>query len=133
MNSNTFELATRQKVRFSTTRGNVGTEDLWDLSLEDLDVVAQGLYEQAGSTKKSFIKKKDTTNRTAALKLDVVVFIINTKMEEEEKRRTAVERKAKRTQLMELIAKKQDDALSRKSIATLQAELDKLDDGDEAE
>lgn len=51
--------------------------------------------------------------------------------EEQESRKLAAERKAKREKLIELIGKKEDDKLSRSSIATLKAELDKLDDGEE--
>jgi len=134
MNINIFELATRQKLRFPSTRGQVGTEDLWDLSLEDLDTVAKGLSKQVKeSSEESFIKKPSTGNKKVQLQLDVVVSIINTKLAEAEKAKTAAERKAKRNQLMELISKKQDDALSRKSITSLQAELDKLDDDEEGE
>src|SRR5882757_9657814 len=134
MNINIFELATRQKLRFPSTRGQVGTEDLWDLSLKDLDTVAKGLSKQVKeSSEESFIKKPSTGNKKVQLQLDVVVSIINTKLAEAEKAKTAAERKAKRNQLMELISKKQDDALSRKSITSLQAELDKLDDDEEGE
>ena len=36
---NLFEMATRNKMRFSSTKGELSVEDLWDLSDKDLDVV----------------------------------------------------------------------------------------------
>lgn len=134
MNLNIFEQASRQKFRYATNRGNITTEDLWDLSLEDLDTAAKALNKQVkSSSEESFIKKTTTSNKKLELQLEVVKSIINTKLEEQENRKLAAERKQKREKLIELIAKKEDDSMSRKSIASLKAELDKLDDGEEEE
>lgn len=133
MNTNIFELATKQKLRFSTTRGNVGVEDLWDLTLEQLDDTARLINKKVKETsEESFINKRSTGDKAMQLRLDVVVSIINTKLEEESRRKNAAERKVKREAILKLMADKQDDALKRKSLASLQAELDKLeDDGEE--
>ena len=51
-----FEKASKLKLRFSTNRGELSIEDLWDLSLESLDQIAVAIdkaLETAG--KKSFI------------------------------------------------------------------------------
>ena len=134
MNVNVFEQASRQKFRFSTTRGNITTEDLWDLSLDDLDTVAKGINKLVkASEEESFVKKTSTGNKKAVTQLEVVKSIIATKLEEQENRKLATERKAKREKLLELIAQKEDTAMSKKSIASLKAELDKLDDGEEEE
>lgn len=128
MNSNIFEAATRAKLRFATHRGNIGTEDLWDLTLEDLDTVAKSLNKQVKeSSEESFIKKQSSGNRTLVLKFELVVYVINIKLTEAEKRKTMAERRAKQNQLLELISQKENDALSRKSIANLRAELEKLE------
>lgn len=132
MNVNVFEQASRQKFRFATTRGNITTEDLWDLSLEDLDTVAKNLNKLVkASEEESFIKKANTGNKKAATQLEVVKSIIATKLEDQERRKLAADRKIKRERLVELIAQKEDTAMSKKSIASLKAELDKLDDGEE--
>lgn len=129
MNANIFELATKQKLRFGTNRGQVGVEDLWDLSLEELDKIAGGLDEELKKTSgKSFIRKQNTVDKKVSLKLDVVVSVINTKLEEDEKRKLIADRKAKRNQLLELIAAKENDVLSRKSITALRAEYEKLEE-----
>lgn len=129
MNANIFELATKQKLRFSTNRGQVGTEDLWDLSLEDLDSIAKTVNKQLKeSSEESFIHKQNMGDKKLTLRLSVVVSIIDTKLEEEEKRKTAAEKKVKRNQLLELILAKENDALGRKSIAALRAEYEKLEE-----
>lgn len=135
METNVFELATRQKFRFATTKGGVGVEDLWDLSLEELDTIAKAINKavKESSSDESFIKKTTAGNRVLSLRLELVVSIINTKLAEAEKRKTAAERKVKRDNLMALIEQKETDAMGRKSIASLRAELDKLDDGSEEE
>lgn len=127
-----FEQATRGKLRFLTNRGRLTVEDLWDLPLDALDEIAIALSKVLDDTaQKSFIKKKITADKGLTLSLDIVKSIIDTKMAEEERRTIATEKKAKRNQLLELIERKETDALSRKSAASLRAELDKLDDDEE--
>ena len=73
-----FEKASKAKLRFSTSRGQLSTEDLWDLSLESLDQIAVAIdkaLETAG--KKSFIGKRDTTNTTLELQLEILKHIID--------------------------------------------------------
>lgn len=131
---NIFEQATKQKLRFSSRRGSVTTEDLWDMSLEDLDEIAKALNKKVKeSSEESFIKKQSTTDKKLSLQLEIMVSIINTKLAEQERRKSAAERKAKRDKILALIAEKQDGALAKKSITSLQAELDKLDIEEEVE
>lgn len=126
---NIFEQASRLAFRYETTRGKLTTEDLWNLSLEDLDVVAQNLNKTVkATTEESFIKKPKAGNKRLETQLEVVKSIINTKLADEERRKLAADRKIKREKLIEALGRKEDDAISRKSITTLRAELDKLDD-----
>jgi len=80
-----FEKASKAKLRFSTSRGQLSTEDLWDLSLESLDSIAVAIdkaLETAG--KKSFIGKRDTTNTTLELQLEILKHIIEVKLAEKD-------------------------------------------------
>lgn len=131
--TNIFEQASRKKLRFATNRGAISTEDLWDLSLEELDSIAKTLDKTVNDAGKSFIKKKDTVNRTASLQLEVVVSVINTKMEEADRRAAAAERKIKRDKIINLIADKEAAKLQNKSLPALQAELSKLDEEEDTE
>jgi len=53
-----FEVATRRKYRFKTSVGQVGVEDLWDLTLEKLDSVYKDMVrEQRNKEEDSLLQK----------------------------------------------------------------------------
>lgn len=119
-----FELASKKKIRFASSRGNITVEDLWDLSLEQLDTIAMALNKRVKeSAEESFITKSPKADKTLMLSLEIVKSVIETKMEQADKRRKAQENKAKIDKYLELISQKQDEALTKKSLATLQKEL----------
>ena len=80
-----FKLASQQKLRFQTNKGLLSVEQLWDLSLEDLDALAVSLEtEHKESGKKSFLVKTSAKDKTAKLRFDVVLDVLNTKVEAEQ-------------------------------------------------
>lgn len=127
---NKFERASRGKLRFTTNRGQLLTEDLWDLKLEDLDNLAINLNKQVKEKEEnSFIT---TTRKTKAvedieLRFDIVKHIIDVKLSE----KAAAENKklvnAKREKLEELLDAKRNEALASKSIEEIEAELKALE------
>lgn len=126
---NLFEKATREKFRFLTGKGNISTEDLWDLKLEDLDRIAKGLNREIkAGDEESFIHKRTTANTLLSDKFEIVKHVISVKLEEADKKLLAKERAAKRAQLIELIGKKEITALEGKSIEDLKTELASLDE-----
>lgn len=126
---NIFEQATKQRLRFASVKGQLATEDLWDLSLEQLDEVAKTANKAVeNSSEKSFITQKATADKKSQLRFDVVMHIINHKLEDQEKRKLSAERKVKRDRILEVIAGKQDAQLERKSVTVLMAELEKLEE-----
>ena len=119
-----FKLASQQKLRFQTKKGLLSTEQLWDLSLEEMDALAVSLeaeHEQSG--KKSFLVKKSVKDKTAKLRLDVVLDILTTKVEEEQARTEAKEIKEHNNKIIALIEEKKDESLKGKSIRQLQEML----------
>lgn len=119
-----FKLATQQKLRFQTSKGSLSTEQLWDLSLTDLDALAVSLeIEHKESGKKSFLAKTSVKDKTAKLRFDVVIDILNTKVAEQEAATEALEIKEHNKKIIELIAEKQDESLKGKSIKQLEAML----------
>lgn len=119
-----FKLASQQKLRFQTNKGSLSTEQLWDLSLQDLDALAVSLEtEHKESGKKSFLAKKSEKDRTAKLRFDVALEILNNKVEEAEVLAQKAENKAKNKKIMELIESKKDEAMSKKSIRELESML----------
>ena len=124
---NNFEKATRLRLRFETSRGNLNVEDLWRLPLAELDKLAIALNKQLKeSSEESFIKAKSKDNKLLELRFDIVKHIIETLLSEDEEKKKAADKRAKREQLLELIAKKKNQELEGKSLEELEAELTKL-------
>lgn len=130
---NIFELASRKKFRFDTSKGQVTAEDLWDLPLTsttnrpNLDDIAKDLYKQMKEDKEvSFVKSDAAVSadfNTVKAKFDVVKHIIDVKLAEAETAKKAKETKAKNQRILELIAQKDDEALASKSREELLAML----------
>ena len=121
-----FKLASQQQLRFQTPKGLLTTEQLWDLSLEDLDILAVSLEtEHKESGKKSFLNRSSVKDKTAKLRFDIVLDILNTKVEEMQVAQQTKEDKDFNEKIIELIAEKQDESLKGKSIAQLKAMLKK--------
>lgn len=119
-----FKLASQQKLRFHTNKGMLSTEQLWDLSLEELDALAVSLEaEHKESGKKSFLTKTSVKDKTAKLRFDVVLDVLNTKVEEAQALQEAFEIKEHNKKIIQLISEKQDESLKGKSIKQLEAML----------
>lgn len=126
-----FEKASKAKLRFSTSRGQLSTEDLWDLSLESLDQIAVAIdkaLETAG--KKSFIGKRDTTNTALELQLEILKHIIEVKFAEKDAKAKRVERNAQLAQLKELAASKSNEALQGKSLEEINKMIAELQEAE---
>jgi len=130
---NKFIAGTRQKVRFESKKGLLTIEDLWYLPLThktgfDLDSVAISINKELKEKEEeSFVKKTTKENEELHLKLDIVKYIIEVKMKEQEERKLLAEKKAKREKLLQLIEEKQEDELKSKSLDELKKELEALD------
>lgn len=130
---NIFEQASRKKIRFASTRGDLMVEQLWDMPLQsksgfDLDSLAKALNaEVKASQEESFVAPASATNTAAVLAFDIVKHVIAVKLEENEKARGASERKAKRDKLLELLEKKQDAALGELSVEDLRKQIEALE------
>lgn len=119
-----FKLASKQKLRFQTNKGLLSTEQLWDLSLEDLDSLAVSLevaHKESG--KKSFLVKTTEKDKTTKLRFDVVLEILNTKAEEAQAISEQAEIREHNKKIIALISEKQDESLKGKSIKQLEAML----------
>lgn len=104
---------------------NVNKDELWDLSLEQLDPIAINLNKRLKESQtESFIKTR--TKDTTELKFNIVKHIIDVKLQEQEERIVAAEKKAKRQKILDLMAKKQDAELESKSYEELAKELEAL-------
>lgn len=119
-----FKLASQKKLRFQTNKGLLSVEQLWDLSLEDLDALAVSLeIEHKESGKKSFLVKTSVKDKTAKLRFDIVLDVLNTKVEEMQTAQEVAEIKEHNKKIITLISEKQEESLKGKSIKQLEAML----------
>lgn len=119
-----YKELTRLKTRFTTSKGSLSVEQLWDLSVTELDSLAVSLEEQYKNSKgKSFLDKKTTKDKTLKLQFDVVLDILNTKVDEDEALRDAKEIKEHNEKINSLIKQKMDGKLAEMSIEELEAQL----------
>ena len=124
---NIFEYATRNKVRFSF-RGLISVEDLWDLSLNNLDSIYKDLKKQSKqSEEESLLNIKTQEDEFLNVQIEIVKYIVSVKLTEKEAREKATAKKAQKQKIMSIIAAKQDEALQNSSIDDLQKMLDELD------
>lgn len=124
---NIFEYATRNKIRFSF-RGLISVEDLWDLSLTNLDSIYKELNKQSKqSEEESLLNIKTQEDELLNVQIEIVKHIVSVKLAEKEAREKASAKKAQKQKIMSIMAAKQDEALQNSSIDELQKMLDELD------
>lgn len=124
---NLFEVATRQGLRFPF-KGQISTEDLWTLSVENLDTIFKTLNsEQKKVSEESLLNVKSSEDEELDTKIKIIKHIVSVKIEESNARLKEKEIKNQKQKLMELIEAKKDEGLQNKSLEELQEELNKLE------
>lgn len=122
-----FEKASRTKLRFATSRGRILTEDLWDLPLPELDQIAIVLHGQIKTDEPvSFIRETVAEDEAPKLAFDIAKHIIDVRLAEIEEARNQDAKKAKKQQLLSILARKKNDGLeelSEEEIEKMIAEL----------
>lgn len=121
-----FEFATRTKMRFPF-KGQISVEDLWDLSVRDLDNIFKTLNAQVKkSQEESLLATKTKEDETLAIQIEIVRHIVNTKLTEAETAEKSKALKDQKQKIMEIISAKKDAALNNMSVEELQAMLESL-------
>lgn len=129
-----FDIATRNKYRFSTAKGELSVEQLWDVPLRsndtfNLDRIARGLNKEIeAATEESFVDVDVDSPVTTMLqvKFGVVKQIIGVKVQEEKAARKQTENRAEREKLLRILAEKREGALSELSEKELQKRINNL-------
>ena len=133
---NPFFRATRKKLRFPSNRGTLSVEELWDLSLESLDVIAVKLAEEISRQQnvRSFISDKPNKEASAqALRFEVVKTILDTKVADRDRVKLAAEKAATKATLKDLLLRRQDEKNATLTEEQIRAQLAALGDEDESE
>lgn len=124
MEKNIFELAARGALRFESTKGHVNTEDLFRLSLTDLDTVAKNINRKIKEfEEESFVSAKSATLDLLNIKLDIVKFVIADRLKANQDRQAAAEKAAQKQKVLEILERKQNSQLEELSVEELKAML----------
>lgn len=125
-----FKIAAKNKYRFPY-KGLCSIEDLWDLSIEELDKIYKYLKsQQKNNNEESLLKSVSKEDKVINNKIEIVKIIVADKLVAKEKAAKAAEKKAQNQRILEILADKKDAALKEKSIEELQAMIstDEIDD-----
>ena len=91
-----FEIALRTKARFPF-KGQVSTEDLWDLSVRDLDTIFKALNSQKKRvSEESLLSVTTSEDEELELKIEIIKHIVSVKLAEAEAKLLAKEKKAQK-------------------------------------
>lgn len=130
---NLFEIATREKFRFASIKGELSVEQLWDVSLTsktgfDLDTIARTVNQELKETDtESFVHTTVSSKRELLQqKLDVVKHIIAYKVDKCIALQRAAEKAAEKQKLLQILETKQNAQLQELSIEEIQARLQNL-------
>lgn len=124
---NLFESATRSKMRFPF-KGMISVEDLWDLSLTNLDSVFKTLNAEVKKfEEESLLHTKSKEDEEISNKIEIVKYIVNVKLNEKKKRENDIKNAETRQKLLEIKAKRQNAALENMSDEELDKALAELE------
>ena len=119
-----YKTAARTRLRIKTGRGMVSVEDLWDLSLVELNNLAKGLNKELKrQDEEDFLGENTKEDEITKLKFDIIIDVITTKKKERDAASTAADNKAHNQKILELIAAKEAEELKGKSIEELKSLL----------
>ena len=115
-----FEQAVREKYRWSY-KGQLSAEDLWDLSLRELDAIFKALSREARAVaEESLLDDVSAEDKVLRLKTDIVRHVVSVKLAEREAAHNAAANKAQKEKLLGILAEKQDAQLHDRSAEELQ-------------
>ena len=133
-----FEKASKTKLRFDTPRGQVNTEDLWDLPMSgnegySLDGIARNLNKtiKDNDEDESFVKPKVGVKPSVLLGFEVVKRVIEVRQQDLATKEKRAENARQRAIVLDVLAEKEDAALRGKSKKALKEMLDSFDEDDD--
>lgn len=135
MSNDLFVFATRNKLRFASVRGDLTVEQLWDVPLRSRDDFNLNYVAKAASkafkeiSEESFVETKKTPEHTRReMTLEVVKYVIDTKLAEEKAAEERAAKKQEKEKLLKILAEKQEGKLSELSEKELQKRIAALED-----
>lgn len=131
MEQNIFELAAKHKFRYHF-KGEITTEDLFDLSEADLDTIYKSLKsEQKKAEEDSLMLTQKKEDIILAAKIKIVKTIFEQKQNEKAARKAKAEKQIQRKKILQALAEQQEASLKSKNQEELLAMLKDLEDEEE--
>lgn len=119
-----YKEALQKKLRFKTNKGMITTEDLFDLSLQNLNTLAIMLDKKISEApKKSFIEELPAEENDDELRFNIVKNVINIKLKARKDNIDKAQANAQKKRILEILAKRNDEELEKKSTEELRAML----------
>lgn len=123
---NLFERASREKTRFPY-KGYLSVEDLWDLSVTELDSIFKLLNAKLRiAAEESLLGAKAKVNTDLELQTAIIRHVVTIKLAEMETAKLARERREKKQRILGILAEKQYTDLAGKSVEDLTKMLEEL-------
>lgn len=129
-----FDIATRKKLRFETSKGLLSVEELWDLPLTsatgktNLDSIALELHRElrGAADVQSFVDETAKADTVVQLKFDIVKHIIDVRKKENLEAAQARVRAETKQRLLAALERKQGEAIDALSEEELRKRLAEL-------
>lgn len=123
-----YKQASQLKLRFTTNKGLLSAEQLWDISQTDLSNAIKAVKKILTTNdddELSFLTNAKVVDRENQLRFDILKDVYLSKKKAAEELRDAADKKAFENKILNLIAEKRDDSLKNMSVAELEALLTK--------
>lgn len=121
-----FEVAVRNKFRFPF-KGVISVEDLWDLSVQQLDGIFKTLKSQEKKAQEeSLLDTRTPEDEALKTKIDIIRYIVTVKLDEAKQAERTKENRDQKQKILGILAEKQDADLRSKTPEELQAMLNQL-------
>jgi hypothetical protein len=134
METNLFLIAAKQKLRFPSVRGELLTEQLWDLPLTatngfSLDAVAKSINGSLRAlNEESFVENTSSAEKTQlSAQLEIVKFVIADKQAAAKAAAERAAKRARRHKLLEALEAKDNAAIEGMSREDILKELEEQD------
>lgn len=133
MTTNIFEYASRNKLRFASSRGELTAEQLWDVPLRSNDGFNLNAVAKTANEAVKVVNEENfvETTRTAAharveTALELVKHVIDIKLADEAAAKKRAENRIKKEKLLTALSEKQDGKLSEMSERELKKQIAEL-------
>ncbi|GEM_PF-364964 len=124
-NMNILEKAIRLKLRFNF-KGILTVEDLWDLKLNELDMIYRELNQQKKLQESESLLTNNLINDTVNLQIEIIKYVVEQKQAEQLAEQTKIEKQQQKQKILEILSRKQDEDLQNKSTEDLLKMLENL-------